>query len=252
LSVILPIGGLDRARQFGSVLAGFLGQDDAVAEIVVVEHAAERDAERLCPPGVRYVFVPNPEGRPFNKSMALNEGVRVARAPVVLLHDCDIVPPAGYARALLSILEAGWDAVRPLRFIFHLDAGASERFIASRGSEWPLSVADVQQNNPGASTAVRRDRYDDIGGHDERFWGWGAEDLDFLDRLRSTRLFAGAFVPAIHLWHPPAANKSGDRNAPQLEALRQMSVADRIALLTSRARGVDVRGAPSAETPGRR
>ena len=75
------------------------------------------------------------------------------------------------------------------------------------------AVAFVHQNNPGLATVIRRETYFEIGGHDERFEGWGGEDVEFLDRLRTRKLYPGSFLPAIHLWHPPAPQKqSGHRN----------------------------------------
>jgi GT2 family glycosyltransferase len=70
------------------------------------------------------------------------------------------------------------------------------------------------QNFAGGSCAVRRDVYEAIGGHDEDFVGWGGEDVEFLDRLETRNVFRGAWMPAIHLWHPPAPSKiTGDRNS---------------------------------------
>jgi hypothetical protein len=234
MSVILPIGGLDRVPQLDIVMRGFMGQDCPGVEIIVVEHDTAARIGRLCPRGVQYVFVPRSTGEAFNKSRALNAGVRVARAATVLLHDGDIVPPTSYVRTLLQKLNGSWDAVRPLRFLFDLDAKASQLFMTSGGTSTPTHVAEIQQHNPGASTALRRDVYNDIGGHDEDFWGWGGEDQEFLDRLETRRLFPGSFIPAIHLWHPSAPNKEGgDRNAGQLAARRRLSPAERIAALVA-------------------
>jgi hypothetical protein len=238
LSVVLPVGGDDRIRLLRPVLSAFAGQLGARVEVVIVEHATTPSAALSTVPGIRRVHLPREERQEFNKSQALNAGVRASRAPFLLLHDGDIIPPQGYARTVVDVLREGWEAIRPLRFLFHFEEGATERFITSGGADLPMEQPWVQQNNPGASTAMTRAAYDRIGGHDESFRGWGGEDLEFLDRLQTVRLFPGAFVPAIHLWHAAAPRKaSGDRNLAQTAGLRAVPVAERIARLTERQRG---------------
>jgi hypothetical protein len=235
ISVVLPVGGEDRIRLLATVLAAFAGQEGVRAELIVIEHSPAVSPGLARLPGVRYRHVPREKGQDFNKSRAMNVGVAESRAPFVLLHDGDIVPPARYLCTIAAILRQGWDAVRPLRLIFHLDALATDRFVASGGTASLDAVDAVQQNNPGASTAVVKKIYELIGGHDEEFWGWGGEDLEFLDRLQTSRVFPGAFIPAVHLWHAAAPKKaSGDRNNERLREVRALPVEIRIARLSSR------------------
>ena len=80
------------------------------------------------------------------------------------------------------------------------------------GQHLPGTVESVLQNFP-LSTAVTKLAFKRIGGCDEQFEGWGGEDLEFLDRLKVTKLFPGSYAPGVHLWHAPAPKKeSGDRN----------------------------------------
>jgi N-terminal domain of galactosyltransferase/Glycosyl transferase family 2 len=232
ISVVIPVGGADRVAIFRCVLAGFLGQTCRDFEIIAVEHGSEPLYRAACPEWVKYVFLAKESGRHFNKSMAMNAGVRLASAPNVLLHDADVIPPAAYLDNILSRLNRGWEAIRPLRFVFLLERDDTESFIKSGGSVLPTRVAFVHQNNPGLSTALSKKSYKRIGGHDERFWGWGGEDLEFLDRLRIARLEPGAYAPALHLWHPPAVKKaSGERNDCLLQEIRRVPVHERIEAL---------------------
>lgn len=229
VSVILPVGGLDRVPLFRCVLAGFLGQTRRDFEIIAVEHGTRPLYQAVCPEWVRYIFLPKEPAQHFNKSMAMNAGVRSATAPYVLLHDADVVPPSAYVESILSRLDSGWEAVRPLRFVFLMEREATESFIASGGHSLPSRVALVQQNFPGLSTALSKKSYERIGGHDERFWGWGGEDLEFLDRLKTIKLAPGGYAPGLHLWHPPAVKKaSGDRNGDLLRQILRVPVSDRI------------------------
>ena len=233
ISVILPVMGAERLPLFRAVLASFLGQDENRMEIIVVEQGAPPIYGAGLPDSVTHLVVrPKDATHEFNKSMLLNAAVRRAAAPVVLLHDADVVVPRSYVRSVVGRISAGWDAVRPIRFLFCLERKPSEALMECGNNGLPTHVDAVQQNNPGLSVALTRERYWEIGGHDERFIGWGGEDVEFLERLKTTRLFAGSYAPAIHLWHSPAAKKaSGDRNAAAFDRITRVPVAERIEYL---------------------
>jgi hypothetical protein len=229
ISVILPVGGEERKQSFTRVLSSLLFQSYPHIEIVVVEHGVDRCYEDACPPTVKYVFVRKDEDEEFNKSLALNMGARTASAAYLLLHDADIVVPRAYVERVVSHLDSGWEAIRPIRFSFNLEKEDSMEFICSNGKSLPKRVHWIQQNNPGLSTAIFKKVYEEIGGHDERFEGWGGEDLEFLDRLRTRRLFRGGYLPVIHLWHTTAPKKrSGERNNDLLLERLRLPVQTRI------------------------
>lgn len=215
VSVVLPVGGTDRVQQLRATVRAFLAQSEPNLEIIVSEYGDRARLQGLLPDGVVHVVDDHRDG-PFNKSVALNRGVAAARGAVVVLHDADVVVPRDYVSTACALLAEGWDAVRPIRWVFHLDAEASADLA---GGRLPERVGSIQQNNPGISTVVRRTTYYELGGHDERFVGWGGEDLEFLDRLRTRRLHEGAFQIGLHLWHPPAEQKQGHRNVALLESI---------------------------------
>lgn len=236
IAVVLPVGGADRIEHFRWVLRAFLAQTVDGLEVVVAEHG-DGSYEPAVGDSVRYVHLPRGEEEGFNKSRALNRGVEAASAPLVLLHDADVVPPADYVEGVVRRLDAGWEAVRPIRFAFHLDRDDSRAFLEHRGRRLPRAVETVIQNNDGLSTALRRDIYFEIGGHDERFEGWGGEDTEFLQRLRTRRLYPGAYSFGVHLWHPPAPKLvSGDRNRAVLAQITAEDPRRRIQRLVSAAR----------------
>lgn len=232
VSVILPVGGQERLKQFQCVLKAFYSQTYRDLEIIVVEHGSEQFYKAFCPFWIRYIFLQRKGDQQFNKSMAMNEGIRNAAAPYVLFHDADVVPPSAYVESILRHFNAGWDAVRPMRFLFNLSANDSEKFMKNDAQYLPKVVELILQNFPGVSTAVSKEAYAKIGGHDEQFWGWGGEDLEFLDRLKTVHLFQGGYAPGIHLWHSSAPKKmSGDRNQELMMRKLEISPEERIKLL---------------------
>ena len=232
ISVILPVGGSEYTLLFQCVLAAFFGQTCKNMEVIVVEHSDSPAYETLCPEGVKYMFISQKDDRQFNKALAINIGVLKSSAPYILIHDADIVPPGTYVESVLQRLNEGWDAVRAMRFLFCLEREDTEKFMRGNGAYLPKRVPLVMQNFPGASTAVHKDTYFRIGGHDEDFLGWGGEDLEFYDRLKTVRLFPGSYSPGIHLWHTASEKKiSGDRNNRLLTEKRKLPPQPRIEIL---------------------
>ena len=228
VSVITPFAGAAREAQFRCVLASLLGQTTAAAEIIVVSF---EDRVASLYDWVRWVRVPaDPAG--FNKSRLLNAAVTAARFPVVLLHDADILVPQDYLSTLAAAFAQGWEALKPIRFLFYLDQREAEAFAASGGSHRPEAVRQVRQNFAGGSTAIRKDAYERIGGHDEDFVGWGGEDVEFRDRMTTLNCFHGGFAPSVHLWHPPAPVCSpGYSNGCLVDQKRAVPMAERVKAL---------------------
>ncbi len=207
VSIILPVRGLDRfepVQRVANTLIQMAGPD---SEVLLCEHDVAPKYDRDWPRGIRHVFVPAKEGEAFNKSRAMNAGAMSARCSVLLFHDLDMFPPPDYLFQTLEKFSRGWNAVRPIRFLFLLDEMDSQKLMQTEGLPDLQKIENVKQNFPGLSMAILRDTYLKLGGHDERFVGWGGEDLEFLDRLQTCRLYPGSFLPAIHLWHPPAEQK---------------------------------------------
>lgn len=239
VSAIVPVRGTDRLRTLAFVAAALRSVGGPASEVLVCEHDDAPRLERDWPEGVRHVFVPAAAGEAFNKSKALNAGALAARHPTLLLHDADVWPPEDYVAQCLQLMaQGGWEAVRPIRFLFLLDEEASRRALDTASVQDVQQVAKVQQNNPGLSAFVRKDAYLEIGGHDERFTGWGWEDVEFLDRLKTRRLHPGSFLPAVHLWHDvPPAKKVRDWNSERLAEILREPVAERIAAARRRLDG---------------
>lgn len=234
VSIVIGVRGTGRLPQFSCCLASLAAQRGVRCEIIVVEQSWKREFESIVPVHMRYLHQQATSAHmPYNRSWALNAGVRAARAPIVILHDADMVVPVDFARAIAASFDLGLDALRLPRFLFYLDEPTSLAVQEQRRFAPGLRIDNVVANNR-TPVAVRRDAYLAIGGHDEGFFGWGAEDDEFMDRLRTLRIGEGAFLPIVHLWHPVAQKQGAHRNVELLAARRALPMPDRIAELVSK------------------
>lgn len=238
ISVILPVGGERRMPQCRNVLSALGGQAGVAVEVIVVEEGVQSVFPVDLKQRVRHLFLRKKAGEPYCKSRMLNAGAAAARGRFLLLHDADILVPSSYLREIVQCLDAGYDAVRPIRFLFCLDETSSHRIQTEQSADGIRNVSDIMQNFPGGSVAVRCDVFSQIGGMDEQFKEWGGEDLEFLDRLNTSRVFRGAWLPGIHLWHAAADQKeSGHRNHERMKQVRALPAEKRIEQLLSRQKG---------------
>jgi len=237
VSFIIGVRGTRRLDQFRSVLKSIANQQDASIEIIVVEQSAGNDFQRLIPSHVRYLHTPLPHPQtPYNRSWALNAGATIARGRILVLHDADMLVPAGFAAAIAAVVQGEVEALRLPRLIFYMDQESSQAVQQTGRFDTVEEVERIVQNNP-TPMAITREAYLRIGGHDESFYGWGGEDNEFLDRVRTLNVCEGAFLPIFHLWHEEAPNRSGDRNAAHLRSLLSIPACERIEGLVRRPLG---------------
>ena len=234
VSILIPIGGTERVRQFQLTLAAARAQNGIEVELIVVEQGTGPLLAGGLPTDVRYLHQVAAAGTPFNKSRALNGAARIAVGEVLIILDADYLLPESFASEAFRVLRRV-EAARPARLIFYIDEVSSTGVSAASGLPPALGIERVVANNP-TPIAVRRSTYWEIGGHDESYFGWGGEDTEFLDRLRVRRMSEGGWMPVLHVWHPAAPKKqSGDRNRELHDRTMSIPAAERIRRLTAQA-----------------
>ena len=194
--------------------------------IIVVEQDSEPRLEAdLAPLADRYLFAYNPG--PYNRSWAFNVGACAAAASKALcLIDADLLVGPGFLSACLKKFEAGQRALRPFNEIAYLDDRSSEQAITQRMAA-PMSELSAQSyrgkifsDSNGGCIWVEPHLYQEIGGHDERFRGWGWEDRDFWRRIAQRTNIENMPGRLAHLEHTrpnmedcwALANSQLDRN----------------------------------------
>lgn len=234
VSFLIGHRGLARLPHLLLTLRSIAAQRDASVECIVIEQSAEREIESALPPWVRYLHQPAGRGAPYARARTFNEAARAARAPLLVLHDNDMLVPARYAAELAAKMRAGDEVLDLKRFIFYLTEADAKRAMESGAVPRDARSESVIQNLRGGSIAITRDAYDAIGGFDESFVGWGGEDVELWERAETRRANRFGYLPIVHLWHAPQPEKTQGASAPAVERyyeLAQVPVAERIARL---------------------
>lgn len=166
------------------------------------------------------IIIGKSRSRVFCKGEALNYAVKKSRGKVLVIMDADAYIPGKVIEYCADrILEEQehhlWYV--PYRNLYRLTKGITERILASN-PECPLRLPspppeeDVENNRHKSKYGHRygamcmvfpREAYDILGCFDERFKGWGGEDvalLRALDTLYGKHKTTSNDI--LHLWHP--------------------------------------------------
>ena len=192
---------------------------------VVVSDDGSRTAPAV-PPLVRLV---RQQDRGFRAAAARNLGAAASSAEVLVFLDADTVPEPGFVTALVRHAAACPDVLAVGRRR-HADlSGSGDELpepawlVDAYADSRDLLDADGRsfRHVISAVMACRRTLFEDLGGFDERFFGYGGEDWDLAYRAWN----AGAVL--VHerdavAWHdgPEWADRDGDPARKQQETAR--------------------------------
>lgn len=222
LSLLLPLRG--RAAQASAILprlAKIVAAQPPTSEIIVVESAEDPIHGELCRSlDIAYAF--ERHGGTFHKSRLLNAALAMAKGEFVAPYDIDLLPLGSTAKLHLTLamaypqlLIAGFRLMSSHEL--PTEDLESMRFEATLGPEnSPTAIRKwlVQKERFGVVPHFRRDTLISLGGWDEGYVGWGAEDQDVLERYLAlgVRFMASPDLVYIHLHHPPDPNWSEDHH----------------------------------------
>ncbi len=177
--------------------------------LVVVEQDSAPRLESLLTPIVdQYIFAYNPG--PYNRGWPFNIGACLpgSQSGVLCLIDADLLAPREFLRHALETIQGGTRAALPYDRVVYLDAAATDRVVEDyvRAPESSLTANNhrgrVFSTSQGGCIWIEASLYREIGGHDERFRGWGREDREFCNRLARFTSIKRLSRPLVHLYHP--------------------------------------------------
>jgi len=174
-------------------------------------------------------------GLPFSKSVAVNDAAARAKGDVFLIVDADVYLDAESVLRCAKEIRAArkkkhnlWFV--PYRHLYRLTPDATEAVLASDAAI-PLQVpvpppldwyenkamfegtpsSDIGHWYGAMAQVMSREAFEEVGGWDERFRGWGGEDhaaMVAMDALYGPHKVLPGQV--VHLWHPMLVSDSTD------------------------------------------
>ena len=242
VSFLIGHRGQERLPLLLATLESIAAQAGVAFECVVVEQDTVPRVRDALPPWVRWMHTPVPPDLPYCRSWAFNVAARLARAPLLVCHDNDMLVPERYACDMLSHFRAGYEAMDLKRFVFYLGEGNGPLHPALAGPGRFQVETVIQNLRGGGSVAIGRSAFEAIGGFDEAFVGCGGEDNEFWDRCRTRKTWEYTRLPLIHLWHAPQPGKRyadglGRDTGDLFRRLRAIPPETRIANLRAQTRG---------------
>ena len=145
----------------------------------------------------------------WNKSRMLNLAVKKApEGTCVCLMDADSVITDHSLIMMADRYRKQPDKVyKPFNTVVKLDRDQSEELYRTNDMDryWQLGSS---KHSPGGFTAIAKDLYEKVGGHNEDFEEWGWEDTEFIKRCRNANMEI-THLPGtlLHLFHPKNPNR---------------------------------------------
>ena len=219
-------------------------------EVVIVDDGSRTP---LAPPDSPLnVRVLHQQDRGFGLARSRNTGARAAAHDILIFLDCDMMPEAGWLAEHARWHHAANDAVT-LGFRAHVEVdgisaaavrtrtGSLADLFAGRPSDHPAWIEfhmtrtreltsdddDLFRVVTGGNLGISRPFYEAVGGYDETFTQWGAEDTEFGYRAY---MMGAVLVPArvARCWHQGAGAAPSEAESVSLK-LQQAKISHLIA-----------------------
>lgn len=158
-------------------------------------------------------------GERWSKGSAIDDAYRQTTGDVIVLADADSFVLPHVLCDMVTQVAFGVAWALPHRIVYRLTEAETDSVIAGKTVD-PRNVVRQPYVGPygGGITVMTRAAYIAVNGVDDRFYGWGGEDICLGMALWAiTGRFARGESPLYHLWHPhPAPDLRG---SPESEAL---------------------------------
>lgn len=150
-------------------------------------------------------LAPSPEG-PFNRAAAINDAA-AGDWDAVVVADADILIEPEQVRSAVLLADLGRLVLAYTEYRA-LTERATRQLLEGVQPD-PRDIARRRLVHESSCVVIPRSVWDAVGGFDERFVGWGQEDVAFV---QACRVLTGEPLrvrgTVTHLWHPYATERS--------------------------------------------
>jgi O-antigen/teichoic acid export membrane protein len=210
ISVVLPIRNRAGFR-FENCLRSLRAQEGLALgdiEIVVSDFGSDDEAARHIAKVAREnnaSVVRTATRGQWNRSLALNIGIRAASAPWILCTDVDMIFSSNFVATVLAQLESSSHPTIVTCHTHDLPPDAVDGIYRPETLEELISVATVRPSGgTGACQAFAADWVREVRGYDEKYVFWGFEDKDMIARAAKAGLeqvWVSDKTAMLHQWH---------------------------------------------------
>jgi predicted glycosyltransferase involved in capsule biosynthesis len=141
----------------------------------------------------------------FNRSGARNAGVAQSNSEVAVIIDADNYIPIDQIVLAIKYAKRRRGLVKPYKFFGYLTEEATNQFYENDAiiKSNDMYLSPPVANFAGGSYVIRKDLYEEVGGFDEGFIGYGAED-DAFHLVCTSKLGRISYITGnnYHLYHP--------------------------------------------------
>ena len=203
ISIVIPlrVDSEERKKNLHCVLNQLMQMDFVYIDILEADkeqHFYVESKDR-----VRYFFIYD-EDDVFYRTRYLNILLRKAICPIVGIWDTDVIVPEYQIRQAVNYVKMGCVLCYPydgdFRFL------SKEESISTRKSIHAINSSSgkrmLGRPSVGGAFVLNKDKYIEIGGENEGFYGWGYEDVERYKRLEILEYPIGRIDgPLYHLYH---------------------------------------------------
>lgn len=167
-------------------------------EIILVEQDDTTKIDFSLPKNCKHIFAVNKSH--FNRSWAFNIGAKISLSETLVFADCDLFFDFNEFLECCKLCKKQYDAIDP----------KGENKVLALSSEGNIEKHETFYVRKGVSFAggiclINKSKFFDIGGWDEDFVGWGAEDDVMSYKIKKTLSnFVSLGLKIFHLYHENA------------------------------------------------
>lgn len=155
------------------------------------------------------IVVEQNDSEPFCRGQLFNEGVKIAKGDVIIIHDIDHYPTDG-----TNYTDFTTDVFLPIAKVIYVDNNLQPKSMDKVPSGYRHFKDGVDSNFFGGVLIIKKDKFLEINGFSNVYVGWGLEDADIRERILHYELSIerSSSNTFFALDHPDSAPKPNDIN----------------------------------------
>lgn len=160
-------------------------------EVIISDYGSTDNIKQVCKDfGFKYIYTEPEPNVDFSISKCHNNGIYHAKGEYIVVMGTDIIISQDFDKTATKFFNSMKEDLVYLVQVFHFNEKTYELFPMRSLWRWvPI---------------FKKEHAITCGGYDERFTGWGHEDVDFIQRIKKkihVELYILIDTLCLHIWH---------------------------------------------------